>query len=114
METLLRQLLDIEGVTGAALIGADGLLVAGLFESQRADSHAANAAAVFDALLRYARHLGAGSPRQALIEMANTLVCLTEAGELILTVEAASTVNLGRLRRESLRVAHALVERSRG
>lgn len=41
MESLLRRLFEIEGVLGALLVGKDGLVIASLMESARADMHAA-------------------------------------------------------------------------
>ncbi len=114
METFLRQLYDIEGVSGVALIGTDGLTFASLMDDPRAEAHAAHAAAAFDTLVRYTRQLAVGGLRQVIVEAANAVIALTEAGDLIVVVEAAPSVNQGRLKLESARVARAVTARPRG
>jgi predicted regulator of Ras-like GTPase activity (Roadblock/LC7/MglB family) len=104
METLLRQLFEIDGVTGALLFGKDGLPIASVIDDQRGASHAAHAAAVFDLITRYTRQISLGTPRQILIEANMAVLLLAEASDLILCIEAAQSVNLGRLRLEAARV----------
>ncbi len=112
MEKLLRQLLAIDLVSVILVIGKDGLPVASMVDDARTDGHAAHAAAAFEAIIRYARQMNLGAPRQALFTTDTTVVAITEAGDLLLVIEAGSNVNLGRLRLESLRVAQALAAQS--
>jgi predicted regulator of Ras-like GTPase activity (Roadblock/LC7/MglB family) len=114
MEKLLRQLLEITGVAAILLIGKDGLPVASMTDDARTEGHAAHAAATFEALTRYARQLHLGAPRQALFTTDSTTIALTEAGDMVLIVEARGAVNLGQIRRESLRIARALADQMRG
>ena len=112
MEKLLRQLLEIDLVAIILVIGKDGLPVASMVDDVRTDNHAAHAAASFEAITRYARQLTLGTPRQALLITDAAVVAITEAGDLLLVVEAKEGVNLGRLRLESTRVARALAAQS--
>ena len=108
MEKLLRQLLEIEFVAVILVIGKDGLPVASMVDDARTEGHAAHAAATFEAIIRYARQLNMGAPRQAFFTTDSAVVMITEAGDLLLVVEARHNVNLGRLRLESQRVAQSL------
>lgn len=105
METLLRQLFEVEGVIGASLIGRDGITIATLMDDSRASNHAAMAATTFDAVMTYTQQLTLGQPRTLLIETGSAVIVLAAAGELLLIVEATAQVTLGRLRLESQRVA---------
>lgn len=114
MEKLLRQLLAIDLVAVILVIGKDGLPVASMVDDARTDGHAAHAAASFEAITRYARQLNLGATRQVLFTTAHAVVTVTEAGDLLLVVEAKDGVNLGRLRLECTRVAAALAAQARG
>jgi predicted regulator of Ras-like GTPase activity (Roadblock/LC7/MglB family) len=113
MESLLRQLYTLPGVAGALVIGRDGLAIASLMDDARTEAHAAQGAAAFDALTRYTRHLALGAPRQVMLETGAATVILTEAGELLLLVEATADGRLGRLRLEAARIARLLAAQGR-
>jgi predicted regulator of Ras-like GTPase activity (Roadblock/LC7/MglB family) len=108
MEKLLRQLLAIDLVAVILVIGKDGLPVASMVDDARTDGHAAHAAASFEAITRYARQLNMGNPQQVFFTTDSKVVGITEAGDLLLVVEAQHGVNLGQLRLESAHVAAAL------
>jgi predicted regulator of Ras-like GTPase activity (Roadblock/LC7/MglB family) len=113
MEKILRQLLNVELVFAIVLIGKDGLPVATMVDDARTEIHAAHAAASYEALARYARQLNWGAPRQAFFSTDAATVVITEAGDMLLVVEAKAGVNLGLLRLEATRVARALAEQMR-
>jgi predicted regulator of Ras-like GTPase activity (Roadblock/LC7/MglB family) len=114
MEAILRQIFTVEGVTGALLASKDGLTIASVMDIPTTEAHAAHAATAFDALERYTRQVALGKPRQAVIETGSAVLILTEAGNMILVVSAHAAANLGRLRLESARMAHALEAQMRG
>lgn len=113
MEKLLRQLLAIDLVSLILVIGKDGLPVASMADDTRTEGHAAHAADSFEAITRYTRQLNLGLPRQMIFTTDVVVVAITEAGDLLLVIEARTGVNLGRLRLESTRVAKALAAQAR-
>jgi predicted regulator of Ras-like GTPase activity (Roadblock/LC7/MglB family) len=114
MESLLRQIFNVEGVTGALLASKDGLIITTLAGEADGEAHAAHAAAAFDALTHYTRQVTLGKPQQAFILTGTEALVLTEAGDMILVVIAHANANLGRLRLESTRIAHAVLAQLRG
>lgn len=113
MEHFLRALFEIDGVTGALLVGKDGLIIASAMEPARAELHAAQAAAAFDVLATYARQLSPGTSRLVLIETGTGCLALGEAADLLIVAEATSNVNLGHLRLEVRRIARAILAQLR-
>jgi predicted regulator of Ras-like GTPase activity (Roadblock/LC7/MglB family) len=114
MESLLRQIFAIEGVTGALLTSKDGLIITTLMSEADGEAHAAHAAAAFDALVQYTRQVAMGKPQQAIMLTGTSALALTETGDMILVVIAHATTNLGRLRLESTRIAHGILAQLRG
>ena len=53
METILQRLMAIDGVTGALLVGKDGLVVASAMDGEDEELLGAMAAAAYDASGRY-------------------------------------------------------------
>jgi predicted regulator of Ras-like GTPase activity (Roadblock/LC7/MglB family) len=100
VETLLQRLLTIEGVTGALLVGRDGLVRASTLSGDEEELLAAMAAAAYDAARRYIDQLGMGSVRHALFELPGGAVLVAEAGDGLIAVRSASHAHLGRLRLE--------------
>jgi predicted regulator of Ras-like GTPase activity (Roadblock/LC7/MglB family) len=114
MESFLRQIFNVEGVTGALLASKDGLIITTLASDSDGEAHAAHAAAAFDALAQYTRQVALGKPQQAIILTGSAALALTEVGDMILVVVAHATTNLGRLRLESSRIAGAILAQLRG
>ncbi len=114
MEEILRQIFNVEGVTGALLASKDGLIITTLATEADGEAHAAHAATAFDALAQYTRQVTLGKPQQALILTGTAALALTEAGDMILVVIARAGANLGRLRLESGRIADAVLAQLRG
>jgi predicted regulator of Ras-like GTPase activity (Roadblock/LC7/MglB family) len=110
METILQRLMAIDGVLGALLAGKDGLVTASTMETDEEELVGAMAAAAYDATSRYIEQLGSGEIRSAIFETPGGVLQVTDGGELLIIVRAASAANLGRIRVEALRAARHLAE----
>jgi predicted regulator of Ras-like GTPase activity (Roadblock/LC7/MglB family) len=100
----------IEGVTGVLLVGKDGLVTASTMGRDDEELVGAMAAATYDATNRYIEQLGSGEIRSAIFETPGGIVQVTDGGELLIVVRAASAACLGRIRVEALRAAQHLAE----
>src|SRR5271165_6822900 len=114
METLLRRLVEIEGVLGVLLVGKDGLLIASLMDAARAEMHAALVAPAFDALAGYTRQVGAGSTRLVMLQTPSAAIVIAEAGDMLVVVEATADAALERIRLEATQTARAVLDQLRG
>ena len=110
METILQRLLELEGVTGALLVGKDGLVVASTMEGDDEEFLAAMAAACYDASTRYIEPLGLGEVWHAMFEMAGGVVQVADSGELLIVVRSNSAANIGRVRAECRQARLQLAE----
>jgi predicted regulator of Ras-like GTPase activity (Roadblock/LC7/MglB family) len=110
METILQRLMAIEGVTGALLVGKDGLVTASTMESDEEELVGAMAAATYDATSRYIEQLGMGEVRHSIFETPGGIVQLTDGGDVLIVVRAANAASLGRIRVEATRAAQRLAE----
>jgi len=112
VETVLQRLLEIDGVTGALLVGKDGLVVASTLEGEEEEFLGAMAAACYDASARYIGQLGMGDVRHFIFETPSGTIQISDAGELLLVVRSNSRANIGRIRVEcghaSLRLAEQI------
>lgn len=112
MDTILQRLMEIEGVTGALLVGKDGLVVASTMEGEDEEYLSAMAAACYDAASRYIGQLGLGDVRHAMYETPGAMIQVTDAGDLLLVVRSTYSANVGRIRMEcgqaSLRLAEQI------
>jgi uncharacterized protein len=110
VETILQRLMAIDGVTGALLVGKDGLVTASTMDGTDEELVGAMAAATYDATSRYIEQLGSGEVRSAIFETPGGVLQITDGGELLIVVRAANAATLGRIRVESLRAAQRLAE----
>ncbi|MFI5273136.1 MAG: roadblock/LC7 domain-containing protein [Ktedonobacterales bacterium] len=110
METILQRLLELEGVTGAMLVGKDGLVVASTMEGEDEEFLAAMAAACYDASLRYIEQLGMGEVWHMMYEMPGGIVQVTDSGELLIVVRSSNHANIGRVRAECRQARLRLAE----
>lgn len=110
METILQRLLEIEGVTGALLVGKDGLVVASTLVGEDEEFLAAMAAACHDATQRYIDQIGMGEVAHAMYEMPGGVVQVTDSGELLIVVRSTSSANMGRVRAECRQARLQLAE----
>lgn len=112
MDTFLRRLVEIEGVTGALFVGKDGLVVASTMEGDDEELLGAMAAACFDSSVRYIEQLGMGSVRYALFETPGGVVQVADGGDVLIAVRSTIQAGLGRIRMElsqaARRMAHEM------
>ena len=104
MEQILQRLLEIDGVTGALLVGKDGLVVASTMDGEEEEFLAAMAAACYDATLNYIGQLGMGDIHHAIFEAAGGAVQIADGGDMLIVVRSTLQANVGRIRMEC---AHA-------
>jgi predicted regulator of Ras-like GTPase activity (Roadblock/LC7/MglB family) len=98
MEKMLRRLCAIEGVTGALIMGKDGLPIVSLMPSDRANLHASYTSSIFESLTRYSTTLKLNTSRQVMLDTGMAFLLLAEAGEFLIVAEATRTANIGQLR----------------
>ncbi len=105
MENVLQRLAAIDGVTGALLVGTDGVVRASTLPREEEELLGAMAAAAFDAANRYIAQLGAGPSRIALFETQTGTVQVAAAADALLVARTNHSAALGRVRLELLRVS---------
>ncbi len=110
METILQRLMAIDGVTGALLVGKDGLVIASTIGGDDEELLGAMAAAAYDAAGRYIEQLEMGSVRHAIFELGAGTVQVTDGGDLLLVVRCVAQANLGRIRIETLQASQHLAQ----
>lgn len=110
MEAVLQRLLAIDGVTGALLVGKDGLVVASTLDGDDEELLGAMAAAAFDAAGRYIEQVGLGDMRHALFELFGGTVHVSDAGDLLVVVRGTNLSSVGRIRLEVARASVHLSE----
>jgi predicted regulator of Ras-like GTPase activity (Roadblock/LC7/MglB family) len=114
METVLRRLLEIEGVTGALFIGRDGLVVASTLTGEEEELLGAMVAACFDSCDRYIEQLGMGPVRYALFETPGGLVQAADAGEVLIAARSTLPSGIGRVRLELQQAAQRMAQEMGG
>lgn len=110
METILQRLMEIDGVTGALLVGKDGLVIASTMEGEDEEFLSAMAAACYDATTRYIGQLGMGDIRHAMFETPGGLIQVTDGGDVLIVVRSTLQSNLGRVRMECGQASVRLAE----
>lgn len=110
MDGILQRLMAIESVTGALLVGKDGLVIASTMDGEDEEILGAMAAAAFDATTRYIEQLSMGEMRHAIFETPGGAIQVTDGGELLIVVRSANAANLGRIRMEAGHASRRLAE----
>jgi predicted regulator of Ras-like GTPase activity (Roadblock/LC7/MglB family) len=110
VETILQRLMEIEGVTGALLVGKDGLVIASTMDGEDEEFLSAMAAAAYDASLRYIGQLGMGDLRHAMYETPGGTIQITDAGDLLIVVRCTYHASIGRIRMECGQASLQLAE----
>lgn len=110
METILQRLADLDEITGALLIGKDGLIVSGALQSENEEMLGAMSAAVFGSIANFTTQMYNGDIRHVIIETQNGAIQLAEAGDLILVVTTQTSGNLGRVRLEMKKASRQITE----
>ena len=108
METYLRRLMEIEGVSGALIVGKDGLVIASTLDRDHEELLGAMAAACFDASARYIEQVGMGAVRFALFETPGGMVQIADGGEMLLVAQSSLQAGMGRIRMEIIQMVRQL------
>lgn len=108
METILQRLTDLDEITGAILVGKDGLIVSGALHSDDEEMLGAMSAAIFGSVANYTTQINNGDLRHVIIETSSGTVQFAEVGDLILVVTTSTSINLGRVRVEIKKASHQL------
>ena len=100
MEPILQRLTDLDEITGAIIVGKDGLIVSGALHSDDEEMLGAMSAAIFGSIADYTTQINNGELRHVIIETSSGTVQFAEVADLILVVTTSSTTNPGRVRIE--------------
>ncbi len=110
METILQRLTDFDEISGAILIGKDGLIVSGALHSEDEEMLAAMSAAVFGSIVKFTDQVGSSEMNHVIIETHNGTIQFAEVGDLILVVTTNSTINLGHVRLEIKKASRKIMQ----
>ena len=110
METILQRLTELDEISGAILIGKDGLIVSGALHNEDEEMLGAMSAAAFGSIANYTTQINNGEMHHVIIETHSGTVQLEEVGELILVVTTRTSTNLGRVRLEMKKASRQLTQ----
>ncbi len=110
METILQRLTELDEISGAILIGKDGLIVSGALHNEDEEMLGAMSAAVFGSIANYTTQIHNGEMHHVIIETHSGTVQLEEVGDLILVVTTRTSTNLGRVRLEMKKASRQLTQ----
>ncbi len=110
METILQRLTELDEISGAILIGKDGLIVAGALHSEDEEMLGAMSAAIFGSIANFTEQLNNSSMHHVIVETHSGTMQLAEVGDLILVVTTHSASNLGRVRLEMKKASRQLTQ----
>jgi uncharacterized protein len=100
LDTILQRLTDLDDVSGAILVGKDGLIVTGTLQSEDEEVIGAISAAAFGSISSFIDQINHGTMQHVIIETQNGTIQFEEVGDLILVVTTQHGTNLGRIRIE--------------
>lgn len=110
METILQRLTDLDEISGALLIGKDGLIVSGALQNEDEEMLGAMSAAVFGSIANFTTQVNNGEILHVILETQNGIIQLAEAGDLILIVTTQTGGNLGRVRLEMKKASRQITK----
>ncbi len=110
METILQRLTELDEISGAILIGKDGLIVSGALHNEDEEMLGTMSAAVFGSIANYTTQINNGEMHHVIIETHRGAVQLEEVGDLILVVTTRTSNNLGRVRLEMKKAGRQLTQ----
>ena len=110
METILQRLTDLDDVSGAILVGKDGLIVSGTFHSEDEEVIGAMSAAAYGSIASFIDQINHAQMHHVIIETQNGAMQFEEVGEFILVVTTQEGRNLGRVRIEMKKACRQIVE----
>ena len=108
METILQRLTELDEITGAIIVGKDGLVVSGALHSDDEEMLGAMSAAIFGSIVDYTTQINNSELRHVIIETSSGTVQFADVGELILVVTTSSNTNPGRVRLEIKKACYQL------
>jgi predicted regulator of Ras-like GTPase activity (Roadblock/LC7/MglB family) len=110
VETILQRLTDLDEISGAILIGKDGLIVSGALHSEDEEMLGAMSAAVFGSIVNFTDQVSNSEMHHVIIETQNGTIQFAEVGDLILVVTTNSTLNLGHVRLEMKKASRKITQ----
>ncbi len=110
METILQRLTDLDEVTGAILVGKDGLIVTGTLHSEDEEVIGAMSAAAFGSITNFINQMSSGEMHHVIIETKDGTIQFAEVGDLILVVTTNKGSNLGRVRIEMKKACRQILQ----
>jgi uncharacterized protein len=110
VETILQRLTELDEISGAILIGKDGLIVSGALHNEDEEMLGAMSAAVFGSITNFTEQIHNGEMHHVIIETRSGTIQLAEVGDLILVVTTHSASNLGRVRLEMKKASRQLTQ----
>ena len=110
METILQRLTELDDITGAILVGKDGLIVTGTLHSEDEEVIGAMSAAAFGSMTNFISQMKSGNMHHVIIETENGTIQFEEVGDLILVVTTQTPGNLGRVRLEMKKVSRQILQ----
>ena len=110
METILQRLTDLDEISGAILIGKDGLIVSGALHSEDEEMLGAMSAAVFGSIANFTSQINNGEMHHVIIETHSGTIQFEEVGELILVVTTHTASNLGHVRLEMKKASRQIMQ----
>ena len=108
MDTILERLTDLDEITGALIIGKDGLIVSGALPGDDEDMLGAMSAAVFGSISNFTTQALHGETQHVIIETETGTVQFAGVGELILVITTSTGSNSGRVRLEMKKASQQL------
>ena len=78
METILQRLTDLDEISGALLIGKDGLIVSGALQNEDEEMLGAMSAAVFGSIANFTTQVNNGDILHVILETQNGIIQLAE------------------------------------
>jgi uncharacterized protein len=108
VDTILQRLTDLDEITGALLIGKDGLIVSGALPGDDEDMLGAMSAAVFGSIANFTMQAVHGDLQHVIIETDTGTAQLAGVGDLILVVTTRPGSNAGRVRLEMKKASQQL------
>lgn len=110
METILERLIELQDVTGAVLVGKDGLIVTGTLHSEDEEVIGAMSAAAFGSISSFVSQMSSGDIRHVTLETQSSVIHFEEVGDLILIVTTSPASNVGRVRIEMKKARQQIVQ----
>ena len=108
MDTILQRLTDLDEITGALIIGKDGLIVAGALPGDDEDMLGAMSAAVFGSIANFTLQAVHAETQHVILETQNGTIQFAGVGDLILVITTNPNSNAGRVRLEMKKASQQL------